>query len=260
MFAADLFAQKTVFVSGGGSGIGLAIAKMFLQHGAKVIIASRKADRIEAALAALNPFGEVEGLTLDIREPDQITAVAQGIKAKGGTVDILVNNAGGQFPSAAEEMSPKGWAAVVNNNLNGTFYMSQLFAKEIFIPQKHGCILNIIAQIERGFPGMTHTGAARAGVDNMTKSLAIEWLPYHIRVNAVAPGIIDSSGLDQYPPDLLTKIKASIPARRLGSVDEVAALCLYLAAPLADYITGETVYIDGGQRLWGSMWEVPESF
>ena len=260
MFQQGLFAQQVVFVSGGGSGIGLAIARMYLQYGARVIIASRKADRIEKALEQLKPLGEVTGLVLDIREPDQIVAICAQVKKSHGRVDILVNNAGGQFPSAAEDMTPKGWAAVVNNNLNGTFYMCQGFAKAFFMPQKQGTITNIIAQIERGFPGMAHTGAARAGVDNLTKSLAIEWLPYHIRVNAIAPGIIDSSGLDQYPPELLQKIKSSIPARRTGTVEEVAALTCYLSSPLADYITGETIYIDGGQRLWGSMWEVPEQF
>ncbi len=126
-------------------------------------------------------------------------------------------------------------------------------SKAFFIPQKQGSILNIIANVFRGFPGMVHTGAARAGVDNFTKTLAVEWSKYHIRVNAVAPGIIASSGLGQYPPELMQGIAEKIPLRRLGTVDEVAYLTLFLLSPMAAFITGETVYLDGGQRLWGDV-------
>ena len=125
-----------------------------------------------------------------------------------------------------------------------------------FMSQKQGTVVNIIANIYRGFPGMAHTGAARAGVDNLTKTLAVEWSPYQVRINAVAPGIIKSSGLEQYPPDILKGISDKIPLKRLGSTDEVAYLTLFLASPMANFITGETVYIDGGQRLWGDMWEM----
>jgi citronellol/citronellal dehydrogenase len=144
---------------------------------------------------------------------------------------------------------------VVNNNLIGTFYVTQIMAKTFFIPQKEGNIVNIIANIYRGFPGMVHTGAARAGVDNMTKTLAIEWVRYNIRVNAIAPGIIRSSGMDTYPPAILKGIEKSIPNNRMGTMDEVAWPVLFLSSPMATYISGETLYVDAGNRLWGDQWQ-----
>jgi len=129
-------------------------------------------------------------------------------------------------------------------------------AKTFFFKQKEGSIINIIANIFRGFPGMAHTGAARAGVENLTMTLAVEWSKYNIQVNAVAPGIIKSTGLDQYPPEFLKDIEIVIPAKRLGTIDEVAYLTLFLCSPMARFITGETVYVDGGQRLWGDLWKM----
>ena len=256
MFQSGLFEDKVVFITGGGSGIGMVMAKQFLEAGAKVAIASRKQERIDEAVAELSAYGKCYGTTLDIREEEQIARVAEEIKNEFGTLDILVNNAGGQFPSPAKDISPNGWRAVVNNNLNGTFLVTQIMANTFFIPQKSGNIINIIAEIYRGFPGMAHTGAARAGVDNLTKTLAIEWVPYHIRVNAIAPGIIKSSGLENYPEEFLTGIAARIPMKRMGTMEEVGWLALFLASPMAAFITGETVYVDGGQRLWGDAWEL----
>ena len=175
-----------------------------------------------------------------------------------GEPDVLVNNAGGQFPTTAEDLSPRGWEAVIRNNLNGTFFMTREVASKVFIPKKRGRIVNVIANIARGFPGMVHTGAARAGVENMTKTLAVEWAQHHIQVNAVAPGIIRSTGVDQYPPELVEMSRQRTPAKRLGTVDEVAELCVYLASKAADFVTGETWYIDGGAHLWGDTWIIPE--
>jgi citronellol/citronellal dehydrogenase len=258
MFANDLFKDKVVLVTGGGSGIGKAISRQFLQYGAKVYIASRKIDRLEKANQELEALGDVTFFELNIRDIESVQAAAKKIKEESGRLDILINNAGGQFPSAAEMISPKGWNAVIDTNLNGTWNMTYTFANEFFIPQKDGVVVNIIANIIRGFPGMAHTGAARAGVDNLTKSLAVEWAPHHIKINSVAPGIIKSTGLDQYPPEFLKGIESRIPMKRLGTIDEVANVALYLSSPLSDYITGQTIYIDGGQSLWGSVWEVPD--
>ena len=258
MFKNDLFKEKVVVVSGGGSGIGKAIARQYLELGAKVYIGSRKKERLEEALKELAPLGNCEYFELNIREPEMVSDVALKIKEKEGKVDILVNNAGGQFPSPAEAITPKGWKAVVDTNLNGTWYMTHAFATDFFIPQKHGIIVNIIANIYRGFPGMAHTGAARAGVSNLTKSLAVEWAIHGIRLNAIAPGIIKSTGLEQYPPDFLKGISSKIPMKRLGTTEEVAHLTTFLSSPLSDYITGQTIYIDGGQSLWGDIWEIPD--
>jgi len=258
MFQSDLFKGKTVFVTGGGSGIGYAIAKQFLQTGARVIIASRDKEKLEKAHSELKSMGDCRALELNIRDYDQVAATAETIKKEFGQIDILINNAGGQFPSPAEKISNKGWNAVIDTNLNGTWNVTQTFANTIFIPQKSGIIINIIANIVRGFPGMAHTGAARAGVDNLTKSLAVEWVHHQIRVNAIAPGIIASSGLDQYTPEFRAAMEPSIPMHRAGTVDDIAYLTLFLASPMANYITGETIYVDGGQSLWGSMWSIPK--
>lgn len=258
----ELFRDKIVLITGGGSGIGMATTQAFLDCGATVLIASRNEERLAAAAEKMRSEGDgdrkVDWVKLDIRELEQIEDLANFIKEKYGRLDILVNNAGGQFPSTAESIKPKGWDAVIRNNLNGTWYLTQSMANHFFIPQKSGNIVNVIANVFRGFPGMAHTGAARAGVENLTKSLAVEWAPYQIRINAVAPGIIKSTGLEQYPPALLQGIASSIPMKRLGTVDEVAWSALFLASPLAAYTSGETIYQDGAMRLWGSIWKVPD--
>ncbi len=258
MYAANLFQDQLVLVTGGGSGIGYSIAEAYLHCGARVIIASRNEERLRKAEVDLSRLGPVHIQVLDIREPDQGDRLAEWIASTFGRLNILVNNAGGQFPSAAEDISRKGWDAVIRNNLNGTWYLTQTMAKAFFLPQREGIIVNIIANVFRGFPGMAHTGAARAGVENLTKSLAVEWAPYRIRINAIAPGIIHSTGLEQYPPSLLAGITAKIPMKRLGTTAEVADSCLFLSAPLSSYMTGETLYLDGGMRLWGDIWEVPD--
>jgi citronellol/citronellal dehydrogenase len=197
---------------------------------------------------------EVQGF----RDPDQIQRFVARVKEQLGPATILVNNAGGQFPTAAENLGPKGWEAVIRNNLNGTFFMTQAVATAHMIPRKKGRILNIIANVARGFPGMVHTGAARAGVENMTKTLAVEWAQHDIQVNAIAPGTIRSSGTEQYPEELLEMARKNTPAKRLGSPEEVADLAVYLVCDAAAFVTGETWYIDGGAHLWGDTWLIPE--
>lgn len=256
MFQSGLFKDKIVLVTGGGSGIGYTIAQKYLELGAKVWIASRKQERIDQAVEELSAFGEVRGTTLDIREPQQIEDIANKIQAEDGRLDILINNAGGQFPAAAENISYNGFRAVVTNNLIGTFYVTQVMAKTFFIPQNQGNIVNIIANIFRGFPGMSHTGAARAGVDNLTMTLAVEWTRYNIRINAIAPGIIQSSGLENYPPQFVKNVTDAIPNKRMGTTEEVAWPVLFLSSPMASYITGETLYVDAANRLWGDQWKM----
>jgi len=255
MFKQNLLQGKIALVTGGRSGIGYAISKQFLELGAKVYIASRKEELLMNAKEALSAIGPCEAFVCNIRKTDQIQDIVDGIKSTENRLDILVNNAGGQFPSLAENISENGWNAVINNNLNGTFFMTQAMAKNFFIKQKEGIIVNIIANIYRGFPGMAHTGAARAGVDNLTKSLAIEWAKHNIRVNAIAPGIIQSSGMDNYPPQLIEGIAENIPMKRMGSVEDVAHMTTFLSSPMAGFITGETMYVDGGQRLSGDIFK-----
>ena len=257
IFRKGLFEGQVAVITGGGSGIGLSIAKLLGELGAKVAICGRKPEKLEAASKEL---GSVEHVALpcDIREVEQIAAFVEAVGAKLGPATLLVNNAGGQFPTTAEQVTPRGWEAVIRNNLNGTFFMTQAVATKHMIPKKRGRIINIIANIARGFPGMVHTGAARAGVDNLTKTLAIEWAQHNIQVNAIAPGIIKSTGTDQYPQELLEMSRLRTPMKRWGTPDEVADLAAYLASDAAAYVTGETWYIDGGAHLWGDNWIIPD--
>ena len=254
MFKEGIFSGQTALVTGGGSGIGFAIAKQLLQYGAEVYIASRKQSRLEQAAEQLGEYGTCHSFQLDIREPERIEELTGFIKEKSGKLDLLINNAGGQFPSPAEAISPKGWLAVINTNLNGTWFMAQAMAQHFFFLQEQGAIVNIIVDLHCGFPGMAHTGAARAGVDNLTKSLAVEWANRNIRINCVAPGIIQSTGLENYPPEMVAQVSKTVPMKRLGTTDEVAESVLFMA--LAKYISGETLYVDGASHLWGDMWEI----
>ena len=266
-FAPGLFAGQVALVTGGGTGIGLACAREFLQLGASVVIAGRKQEKLDAGVATLlasdpgtdpNRAERLLARSCDIREPDQIKLLVDAVLEKFGRIDVLVNNAGGQFPIPASELSTRGFDAVIRNNLSGTFYVTREVATRAMLPARQGAIVNVTAMVSRGFPGMMHTGAARAGVENMTQSLAVEWAHADVRVNAVAPGIIRSSGMDQYPPELVSGSITRTPQKRLGSVEETAHAIVYLASPAALFITGAVLRIDGGASLWGDLWEIPE--
>jgi len=246
-------------ITGGATGIGFAMARLFGELGARVSICGRRIEKLEEARRQLEAQGiKVFAAACDIREAEQVARFADHSKDALGDTTILVNNAGGQFPTAAENLSPKGWEAVIRNNLNGTFYVTSAFATKHMIPRKKGRILNVIANIARGFPGMVHTGAARAGVENMTKTLSIEWAQHNIQVNAIAPGTIRSSGTDQYPQELVEMARQRTPAKRLGTVEEVADLAAYLVCDASSFVTGEIWYIDGGSHLWGDNWIIPD--
>lgn len=260
MFKENTFQDKIVLVTGGRSGIGYQIAKDMLLMGAKVVICSRKEELLMKAKEELSAFGEVSATPCDIRKEEAIGNLVQFIKDKYGRLDILVNNAGGQFPTLAEYTNNKGWNAVINNNLNGTFYMTRDMAVNFFLPQKEGVIVNIIADIHRGFPGMVHTGAARAGVENMTKTLALEWSHANIRINCVAPGTIESSGLSTYPQaiqDQFEEGRKANPLKRFGTVEDVSNTVCFLSCALSSYITGITMYVDGAAHLHSDKMGLP---
>ena len=254
MYQDNLFQDRIALVTGGRSGIGFGTAKMYLQLGATVVIASRRESDLQTAAKELSEFGPCLAHPCDIRDMEQVVALAEFIRKEHGRLDILVNNAGGQFPAPAEAISENGWTAVINNNLNGTFFVSQQMAKTFFIPQSAGVIVNIIANIFRGFPGMAHTGAARAGVDNLTKTLAQEWAEYNIRVNAIAPGVIELSGLDTYPEAMkafFNQARLANLMQRFGTTEDVANAVMFFSSPLSSYISGTTLYVDGLDHLAG---------
>lgn len=259
LYVDGLFADQVVLITGGGTGIGRVAATEMGLLGAKIAICGRRPAPLQNAVSELEASGvEAFGAPCDIREPEAIASYVDAVLERFGHIDVLINNAGGQFPTTAETLSPKGFAAVVRNNLIGTWAMTHAVANKAMIPQKRGRIVNVIAQIIRGFPGMVHTGAARAGVDNMTKTLAVEWALHGIRVNAVAPGVIVTSGTKQYPPALLDTAEKANPLKRLGTAEEVSHLITYLASRYADFVAGQTFYIDGGASIWGDQWFLPE--
>ena len=259
IFRAGLFSGHVAIVTGGGSGIGLAISKSLGQLGANIAICGRNEERLDSGVEILKKQGiSAFGAACDIRNQEQIAAFVGKVKDAFGPATILVNNAGGQFPSAAENITQNGWESVIKNNLTGTFLMTQAVAVQHMMPAKRGRVLNITANVRRGFPAMAHTGAARAGVENMTKTLAIEWAQHNIQVNALAPGTILSTGTDQYPQELIETQRKNTPAKRFGTVTEVAMLATYMVSDAASYMTGELIYQDGGANLWGAAWPIPD--
>lgn len=259
IFRADLLEGRVAVVTGGATGIGLAIAEELVGLGAKVAIASRKMDRLAVAAKGLSAdYGaEVLPIACNIRRRAEIEALFDGVLQRFGKVDFVVNNGGGQFPAPAEMISEKGWHAVIETNLTGNWNMCQVAAQK-WMMDHGGRIVTIVADMWRGFPGMVHTGAARAGVVNMTKTLAVEWARFDIQVNAIAPGVILSTGMHNYPPGMAEAARTQIPLKRLGLSEDIASAVAYLLSPGGDFITGETIRVDGGGSLWGSNWQIPD--
>jgi len=263
VYRPDLFAGRVALVSGGGSGLGRAIALLFARLGARVAICGRTLEKVARVADFANRKGaRMLAIGANIREPEQIAAMFGRIEAELGPLDILVNNAGGQFPQPAIDFSIKGFDRVINNNLNGTWYMMQQAAQLWRDQQRPGVITNIVVVTDRGMPGVAHTVAARAGIIGLTRTVAVEWAPLGIRVNCVAPGLIGTEGLAVYPPEAFKEFPKANPMKHWGTPMDIAEACCYLAAPSGKYITGEVMTIDGGGRLWGELWTAgrPEYF
>ncbi len=258
IFRDGLFNDQVIIVSGGGTGIGRCIAHELASLGAVVVVCSRKLLNVERTRdEILAVGGRALALPCDIRSAEQVEALMEQVVDQYGRIDGLVNNSGGQFISPAEDIRLKGWNAVIETNLTGAFLMCK-HAMLRSMREHGGAIVNILMDLWSGFPGMAHSSAARAGVENLTKTLAVEWAPHHIRINSVAPGIIQSSGLSNYDPSILKDIASYIPARRLGSESEVAAAVTFLLSPAASYITGDTLRVDGASSLWRTNYEIAE--
>jgi citronellol/citronellal dehydrogenase len=263
VYRPDLFKGKVALVSGAGSGIGRATALLFARLGASVVICGRTQEKLDVvARFAKSKRAKVFAIAANIREPDQVAALFEKVEKEFGALNMLVNNAGGQFPQAAIDVPAKGWSAVINNNLNGTWFMMQRAAQHWRDRKRPGSIVNVIVVTDRGMPGVAHTVAARAGVIGLTRTVAVEWAPLNIRVNCLAPGLTATEGLDVYPPEAKKEFPRANPMKRPGTPMEIAEACVYLAGPSGSFITGEVLTVDGGGRLWGELWTAgrPEYF
>jgi NAD(P)-dependent dehydrogenase (short-subunit alcohol dehydrogenase family) len=254
MFDPALLKDHVAIVTGGGTGIGLAIAKRLSDVGARVLIASRNAEHLESGLAALREHRhDAATFQVDVRDPSQVDGMISHAVRTFGRVDILINNAAGNFVCRAEELTPNGWKAVIDIVLNGSFYCSRAFGRELIATRRPGAIVSILANyVWTGSPGTIHSAAAKAGVLSMTQTLGVEWADRGIRVNAVAPGPIESPGAAKQlwsSPEAVERIGRAVPLGRWGEPGEVANAVVFLASPLAGFITGETLTIDGGAWL-----------
>jgi citronellol/citronellal dehydrogenase len=260
VFRPDLFAGQLHWVTGGGSGIGRCVAHELAALGATVVVSGRSADKLERVAAEITADGgRCHTIAFDIRDEDAVKAGVARVVAEHGPVSGLVNNAGGQFPAPLAAISKRGFDAVVANNLTGGFLMM----REVFVQsmERHGgAIVNMTADFRNGMPGMGHSGAARAGMSNLTMTAAYEWAHAGVRVNAVAPGWIASSGMDTYAgamKAIIPRLKEHVPLRRMGLEAEVSAAIVFLLSPAAAFVTGVTLPIDGGAPLGSEIFPLP---
>lgn len=244
---------QVVLVTGGGTGLGLAMATEFARLGATLALASRNPEHLERGIATIEASGgKAMAVPLDVREPTSVSTTFDRVSREAGPVDVLVNNAAGNFPSRAEQLSPNAWRSVIDIVLNGTFLCSAEFARRAMADRRPGAVLNIGATYSwTGGPGTAHSAAAKAGVTNLTQSLAVEWAPFGIRVNCLAPG--------QFPHDDLPEVlkrnrteaddAARVPAGRVGRLHELGWAATYLCSPYAAYLSGHTLVLDGANWL-----------
>ena len=252
--AKDLLSGRIVVISGGGSGIGRATAWLAARLGAEVVICGRNPDKLVRARDAIVGHGlRCESVVLDIRSRVDVGALFDTVFNKHGGVDLLVNSAGGQFPQAAIDFSEKGWRAVIDTNLTGTFNMMQRAAQIWRKAGTPGSIVTIVVS-PRGLHQVAHTCAARAGVVAFSEAVAVEWAPLGIRVNCIAPGTIRSEGWDTYAEHIRARYPETSPMRRAGSPWEIAEAALFIGGPGGSFITGQTLAVNGGGNLWGEVW------
>ena len=252
IFREDLFRDQVILVTGGGTGIGRCTAHELAALGATVVIAGRRGEILDATAAEIAAAGGIcDTIEINIRDEANIDATVAQIVERHGRISGLFNNAGGQFVAPVADMSPNAWRTVVDLNLNGTFLVSHAVFRH-YMQDHGGAIVNMLADIRTGYPGMAHMSAARAGIENMSKTLTMEWAANDVRINCVAPGMILSNGMLTYPTEVQATSTRSIkgsPAGRPGTESEVSAAVAFLLSPAAAYVRGATLHIDGGEGL-----------
>ena len=266
VFRDGLFDGQVALITGGGSGIGRGIADVLASLGAHVVLASRKPERVEQAATEIRTAGgKASGVAVDVREPERVQSMIADVQREHGRIDLLVNNAAGNFYAPSESLSANAWKSVIEIDLYGTFFCSQAVLP-VMRAQGGGAIVNISMTLHyRGWPLMAHATAAKAGIDALTKTLALEWARDHVRVNTIAPGPIPTEGVKKAfapPPsadgaiDVLAQERAMedyarkmIPLQRFGSPEDIANMVVFLASPAAAWITGAIMVVDGGEWL-----------
>ena len=255
IFQPGLLDGQVAVVTGGGSGLGRATALELSALGARVVVCGRRAEPLEETAAAAEG-GRVEALVCDIREEEQVDVFVSSVLERHRRIDLLVNNAGGQYMTPAEEITPKGFRTVIRLNVEGTWLMTHAVATRAMIPQdRGGKIVNVTLSPHHGLPGMAHSSAARAAVENLTRVLSIEWARFGIRLTALAAGHFATETLrTKYPQQVVEGVADTVPLGRLGTEEEFAWLVAFVASPAGDYFSGAVLTIDGARDNWFGAW------
>jgi citronellol/citronellal dehydrogenase len=255
LFKAGLLDGQVALVSGGGSGLGRAAALELAALGAQVVVCGRRSEPLEET-AERAEGGRCVAIACDIREQDQVSALVDEVLARHGRIDLLLNNAGGQYLTPAEEITPKGFRTVIRLNVEGTWLMTHTVATRAMIPEhRGGKILNVTLSPHHGLPGMAHSSAARAAVENLTRVLSIEWARFGIKLTALAAGHFATETLmTKYPQPVVEGVAGTVPLQRLGTAEEFAWLVAYLASPAGDYFSGAVLTLDGARDNWFGPW------
>jgi len=251
-FSGTLLEGKRALVTGGGTGIGKAIALELARAGADLVLAARRIEVLEEAAEEIRSETgrQVDCLLVNIRDVETVAALAEEISSRWGQVDILINNAGGQFVQPAEDYSPNGWRTVIDLNLNGSWNMTQALGKQM-LEGRGGCICNVVVALGRGMPGIAHTSAARAGIQDLSRSLSYEWGP-KVRINNIGPGSIVTDAFENTYDDNVLDDIGETPMPHPGTVEDIANGVVFIVSPAGRFITGETLMVDGGVSWYGS--------
>jgi citronellol/citronellal dehydrogenase len=256
IFVPGLLDGQVCVVSGAGTGLGKATALELARLGATVVGCGRRVEPLAETVGEIEGMGgRTESQAMDIRDDDAVEALFDGVLERHGRVDLLVNNAGGQFLSPAEAISPKGFRTVIELNVVGTWLMTHAAASKAFIPQRSGKVVSVTISPHNGMPGMVHSGAARAAVENMMRTLSIEWARFNVKLCAIAAGQFDTETLrTKYPAPVAEHVHRTVPLQRLGTEEEMAWMVSYLASPAGDFVSGAVLTLDGARDNWFGAW------